>query len=466
MGKEKIARFNEGEIIFKAGETTREMYILRTGSVKVMIKKENALIPLTELGTGSYIGEMSFLTGIPRSATVAASTPVTATVIDPDILQDENLGLSTWAVSLAKVLVRRIRRTTEILGSYISKESSTFDETTIKRTEAEPFSFKYNDRESPSRLYLRGILTSKSIEPLKTRIREIKLKTDPTIILDFSDVIDIDQAGINYLYGLSQNKDVSTGKIQIENVQLIRDKVLSIKGIQDILTTTHTPVRRVEKDEVLIKQGDADSTMYVVKTGSFSIFRKTAKSVVNLAKAESGDVIGEMALIKEGPRSATVVADKPSVVHVIDTREFYRNTYNVPGWFMELIQGLVQRLRDTDDMLESILKTKKGKSEKVKKKASFCIVFDDTNPGIFYLRGILNLTNMDYVKQAILVAAKKGVKSITVDLSKVKEINNESVAVLLNLFVALKKKGVQLTFEGPQKSIMYLFQQYGIEKDV
>ncbi len=466
MGKGKIARFNEGEIIFKAGETTREMYILRTGSVKVMIKKEDTLIPLTELGSGSYIGEMSFLTGIPRSATVAASTSVTATVIDADILKDENLGLSTWAVSLAKVLVRRIRRTTEILGSYISKESSILDDKSIKRTEAETFSLNYNDSESPSRLYLRGLLTSKSIEPLKARIREIKLKTDGSVILDFSDVIDIDQAGINYLYGLSQNKDVSTGKIQIENVQLIRDKVLSIKGIQDILTTTHTPVRRVEKGEVLIKQGAADSAMYVVKSGSFSIFRNTAKDVVNLARAESGDVIGEMALIKEGPRSATVVADKPGIVHVIDTREFYRNTYNVPGWFMELIQGLVQRLRDTDDMLETILKAKKGKTEKVKKKTSFCIVFDDTRPGFFYIRGILSVKNMDYLKQAILVAARKGVKIISVDLSKVKEIDNESVAVLLNLFAALKKKGVQLTFEGPQKSIMYLFQQYGIDKDV
>ncbi len=466
MGSGKIARFNEGETLFEAGDNSREMYIIRTGTVKVLIKKRNDLIPLTELGSGSYIGEMSFLTGTPRSATVVAATPVTATIIDPEILKDENLGLSTWAVSLAKVLVRRIRRTTEILGSYITKEKGVPEENNSLKQETESFSLNYNDKDSPSRLYLRGILTEKSIEPLKAKIREIKLKTEGSVILDFSDVVDIDQAGINYLYGLSQNKDVSEGKIQIENVQLIRDKVLSIKGIQDILTTTRTPVKRVEKGEMLIKQGDADTTMYVVKSGSFSIFRKTGKETVNLATAESGDVIGEMALIKDGPRSANVVAEKPSVVHVIGTREFYRNTYNVPGWFMELIQGLVQRLRDTDDMLETILKTKKEKNGKAGRKASFCIVFDDTEPGLFYLRGNLNLTNMDYVKQAIIVAARKGIKSISVDLSRVKQIDNDSVAVFLNLFVLLKKKGVGLNFKGPQKSIIYLFKQYGIEKDV
>ncbi len=466
MDSGKIARFNEGDILFNAGDESREMYIIRTGTVKVLIKKGDNLIPLTDLGSGSYIGEMSFLTGTPRSATVKASTPVTAAIINPEILKDENLGLSTWAVSLAKVLVRRIRRTTEILGSYITKERGAQENKNGEKQETESFSLNYNDRESPSRLYLRGILTEKSIEPLKSKIREIKLKTAGRVILDFSDVIDIDQAGINYLYVLSQNKDVSEGKIQIENVQLIRDKVLSIKGIQDILTTTHTPVKRVEKGEILIKQGEADTTMYVVRSGSFSIYRETGKGTVKLAKAESGDVIGEMALIKEGPRSANVAADKPSVVHVIDTREFYKNTYNVPGWFMELIQGLVQRLRDTDDMLETILKAKKGKSEKAKRKASFCILFDDTKPGVFYLKGILNLTNMAYVKQAVIVAAKKGVKSISVDLSRVKQIDNDSVAVFLNLFVSLKKKGIDLSFEGPQKSITYLFQQYGIDKEV
>jgi len=464
--KDKLVRFNTGDTLFNAGDTSREMYIIRTGSVRVMIKRKESFVPLTELGAGSYVGEMSFLTGVPRSATVTAQTPVTATVIDPEILKDENLGLSTWAVSLAKVLVRRIRKTTEIVGSYISKDPDLKDAGKTSHSDVEDFSMIFNGNLTPSRLYLKGSLTGKSVELLKARIRELKIKEPGTIVLDFSDVIDIDQAGINYLYNLSRDKDMAEGKIKIENVQLIRDKVLSVKGIQDILTTTHTPIRRVEEGEFLIRQGDAETTMYVVKTGSFSIFRQTDEGIVPLATAESGDVIGEMALIKEGPRSANVKADKASIVHVIDTREFYRNVYNVPGWFMELIQGLVQRLRDTDDMLEKILAAKKKKTRKEKWKSPLCILFDESHKGAFILKGVLNFANMEYVRQSIIIAANRGNKTITVDLSLVKQIDRESIAVFLNLYTRLKKRGITLNIEGPQKSILNLFQQYGIDRDI
>lgn len=404
MGKGKLIRFNEGDKLFEAGDKSRDMYIIRTGSVKVMIKHDNSFIPLTELGPGSYVGEMSFLTGVPRSATVVAGTQVTASVIEAEILHDENLGLSTWAVSIAKVLVRRIRKTTEIVSSYITSKT---DAASIQKSYIDSLDslvLEDDDDLNPSRLYLKGSLTKDFIDILKAKIRKLKLKTNGTIVLDFSDVIDIDQAGINFLYDLSRNKDLAEGKIQIENVQLIRDKVLSVKGIQDILTSTHTPVKRIEKGELLIRQGEAETTMYVVKTGAFSIYRQAKRGTIPLATAESGDVIGEMALIKEGPRSANVRADRTSIVHVIDTREFYRNVYNVPRWFMELIQGLVQRLRDTDDMLEQLLQDKKKKEIKSKWPSPFCLLVDSTRPGIFVLKGTLNLSNMQYLRQSVIVA--------------------------------------------------------------
>ncbi len=466
MQKGKQARFNEGETLFKAGDTSREMYIIRSGTVRVMIKHDNTFVPLTELGAGSYVGEMSFLTGVPRSASVIAQTPVTATVIDVSVLHDENLGLSNWAVSLAKVLVHRIRKTTEILGSHITNKMDLKGQRTIQTNCLESFSIDFKENTSPPRLYLKGSLTSVSIDLLKTTIREMKLKIHDILILDFSDVIDIDQAGINYLYELSKNRDVAEGKIKIENVQLVRDTVLSIKGIQDILTTTHTPLKRIERGEILISQGKAESTMYVVKTGAFSIFRQQGDSIVPLAKAEAGDVIGEMALIKDGPRSATVKAEKTSIVHVIDTREFYRNIYNVPGWFMELIEGLVQRLRDTDEMLAHLMEKKEQKKVKAKWPSPFAIFMDDTHPGMFIVKGNLTLPNMQYIRQILIITANRGISPITVDLSKVNRIDRESIVLFLNLYTRLKKNGIALNIEGPQKSILNLFRQYGIDTDV
>ncbi len=361
MSKDKLARFQKGETLFKYGDTSREMYIIRSGSVKVVIFKNDQMITLTELGKGQYIGEMGFLTGVPRSATVIAERDLMVSVISPDILVDEELGLSNWAVSIAKVLVRRIRKTTELLGNYIARESKSDIPWKSEIQTVDSLSLEYNINIRPGRLYLKGNLSESSIDMLKSKIRELKLKNVKPLILDFSDVIDIDQAGISYLYELTQTSDVAEHNIKIENIQLIRDKVLSIKGIQDIITTTRIPLKRVEAKELLIRQGDIENTMYVVKSGLFSVSRGSGGGAIHLANAEAGDVIGEMSLIKEGIRSADVRAEKSGNVYVIDIREFYNNIYNVPGWFMELIQGLVQRLRDTNEMLDQIMKDKKEK---------------------------------------------------------------------------------------------------------
>ena len=378
MKQTKLKRFEEGEVLFKEGEHSREMYIIRSGAVKVMIYKSGKQFPITELSKGHYVGEMSFLTGTPRSATVVASTPLLVSILTPDILTQEDIGLSGWAVSIAKVLIRRIRKTTELLGNYLLTSE---EEPRGRRREDEqekPFSLLY----SPiweDRIYLKGYLGEENIDEIKAQIRTLQMKGLSPVVLDFSDVIDIDNPGISFLYELIQSYKVKNRDILIENVQLIRDKVMSLRGIQDIVVSTATPIRRVEAGEVLISQGSVESVMYVVKSGAFSILRSVEGKDVKLAEVNAGDVIGEMSLVKEGIRSASVVAEKPSMVYQIDTKEFYKNTYNVPSWFMELIKGLVQRLRDTNEMVDE--KVSEIRREEDRKWASpLCMTVDSQNP--------------------------------------------------------------------------------------
>lgn len=464
MSRDKLVRYTKGETLFRFGESSREMYIIRSGSVKVMINKNGQMISLTELGKGHYIGEMSFLTGVPRSATVVAETDVMTSVITPDILIDDELGLSNWAVSIAKVLVRRIRKTTELLGNYIVRDTKSEIPWKTGIQTIDSLSLEYNVNIRPGRLYLKGNLSEASIDMLKSKIRELKLKNVKPLILDFSDVIDIDQTGISYLYDLTQTSDVAEHNIQIENIQLIRNKVLSIKGIQDILTTTKIPVKRVEKNELLIRQGEIENTMYVVKTGLFSVSRKSSGGSIHLADAETGDVIGEMSMIKEGVRSASVKAEKAGIVYVIDIKEFYNNIYNVPGWFMELIQGLVQRLRDTNEMLDQLMKNRKSKEAEKKWPTPFGMIMDSSNPGKFILKGTITIENLQYLKQVLMVEVNRQIEKIIIDLSRVKQIDKESIAAFLNLYTQLKRRGINLVFEGPQKSILTLFKQYDLEE--
>jgi len=54
------------QVLFSEGETSREMYILMSGKVEIL--KNNRRIAVVE-GEGSYLGELSTLLGVPRTAT-------------------------------------------------------------------------------------------------------------------------------------------------------------------------------------------------------------------------------------------------------------------------------------------------------------------------------------------------------------------------------------------------------------
>ena len=455
----KLVRFNKDDVIFTAGDTSREMYIIRSGKVKVLLNKNDSLFHLTELGAGHYIGEMSFLTGVPRSATVVAETSVLANLINPEILSDENLGLANWAVSIAKVLVRRIRNTTKILGNYIAVNDSSNARICPETSNAIAFEIEYDNDENPERVFLKGSLTDDAADTLKSKIRELKLKRKHNIILDFSHIIDIDQKGIDLLLDIASSSDI----VKIDNIQLIRDKVLSIKGIQDILAASSVPVVKVENGGILIKQGDLESDMYVVKSGLFSIIRESMGNEIVLDEAGKGDVIGEMSLINHAPRSATVKALKDSSVYVVNIREFYNNVYNIPGWFMDLIQGLVERLRTTDEMLDRYVTGSCSRRDENSWPDPFCIQMDSSRPSEFLLKGNLKSGFIPYLKNMVKAEISGGSKKIVLNLSEISQIDRESIKKILIMYKQLEKRDIKLALKGPQESILELFRQYRIK---
>jgi len=81
--------------------------------------------------------------------------------------------------------------------------------------------------------------------------------------------------------------------------------------------------KRLQRGEVLAVQGEPGNEFYVVTDGFLEISvagdEASSQVLVNLGK---GQIIGEMALIDQGPRSATVRAISEAVVQVIRRDDF------------------------------------------------------------------------------------------------------------------------------------------------
>lgn len=77
--------FGAGEIIVKQGATGHSMFLIVSGSVRVRLEESN--VEVARIDRGGYFGEMSLLTGDPRTATVSAIDDVTAIEIDADLFR-------------------------------------------------------------------------------------------------------------------------------------------------------------------------------------------------------------------------------------------------------------------------------------------------------------------------------------------------------------------------------------------
>jgi len=103
-------------------------------------------------------------------------------------------------------------------------------------------------------------------------------------------------------------------------------------------------VRTVLKDDILVAQGERGSDAMVVLDGSAAVTRGHRK----LNVLTVGDVFGEMALLDDQPRSATVKAIEPMRVIVIHGPAFRKLMHQIPGLTDSLLATLSARLREAN----------------------------------------------------------------------------------------------------------------------
>ena len=105
---------------------------------------------------------------------------------------------------------------------------------------------------------------------------------------------------------------------------------------------------------VLISQGEKGLGLFILTKGTVRITRKTSPDGAGqvLGTAGAGDVVGEMALLDDLPRSATVTAvDEVTVLNLPlwEFRRFLRHSLqNDPDVGLDLLAALSRRLRKAE----------------------------------------------------------------------------------------------------------------------
>jgi CRP-like cAMP-binding protein len=111
-----------------------------------------------------------------------------------------------------------------------------------------------------------------------------------------------------------------------------------------------TRERRLEAGESLFRHGDSGSTFAVLLAGRFKLVSRAATGRgVLLGLRGPGDLIGELALLDQGARSADVIAVEPARVGVGSADALHRILTERPSVLLALTRSLGRRLREADE---------------------------------------------------------------------------------------------------------------------
>jgi diguanylate cyclase (GGDEF)-like protein len=108
---------------------------------------------------------------------------------------------------------------------------------------------------------------------------------------------------------------------------------------------------QLEMGQRLIKQGDANTRMYVVVSGILRVELEQAD--LPIAHVGRGETVGELSLLASSPATATVIADEPTCVLAIDEDAFWWLVGASHEFSVGLLIRMAQRLRSNNDAVQA-----------------------------------------------------------------------------------------------------------------
>ena len=110
------------------------------------------------------------------------------------------------------------------------------------------------------------------------------------------------------------------------------------------LIVKNSTERVLKAGTIIMDQGQTGREAYVILEGSATIKRNGKK----IGTAKTGAVVGELSLLDNGPRTASVIADTDVTLLVISERALKGAIDNIPAISRKLLKALATRVRELD----------------------------------------------------------------------------------------------------------------------
>jgi len=104
----------------------------------------------------------------------------------------------------------------------------------------------------------------------------------------------------------------------------------------------------------IVEIGEPGRSLYLIVEGHVQVLYPARSADFELARLGAGEFFGEMALLNDKPRSATVRAVDAVDVLVLDKKDFRRILMDSPGVALQLLEALSIRIRNADEQISGL----------------------------------------------------------------------------------------------------------------
>jgi CRP/FNR family transcriptional regulator, cyclic AMP receptor protein len=108
----EVQSFKAGSIIFREGDEAKELYVIKSGEVRIQLGNRTII----ELGADNIFGEMALIDSEPRSATAIAITDVELVPVSEKQFLFLVSQTPYFALKVMRVLAQRLRETNKTLS--------------------------------------------------------------------------------------------------------------------------------------------------------------------------------------------------------------------------------------------------------------------------------------------------------------------------------------------------------------
>lgn len=103
--------------------------------------------------------------------------------------------------------------------------------------------------------------------------------------------------------------------------------------------------------DFLYREGDPSDSVYFIESGMVEVHRSSDDESVVLAELGTGQILGEMGVVLDEPRSTTVRASSETTLMALDAEQF-RSAFGTNGnWGMRVLRMLCERLASANEQV-------------------------------------------------------------------------------------------------------------------